>query len=117
MDLDLSSAANWSLIYDATLSGSNLSKFLIPSSFSNQIIAVHISTQSPKPTWFTGGWINQIVQTNLVNDSTIWNSFSQRLYLGGNIIIFPTNFASYQLQFSFPAWFSSASLSIWSYTA
>ncbi|MEH2458641.1 hypothetical protein [Nostoc sp.] len=114
--MDLSLLANWSLIFEQTLSSSNLSNFLIPTSFSSQIIAVYISTSSAKATWHTGGWINQLVETNLVNGSTTWNSFSQRLSLSGNIVFFPRDFASYQLQFSFPVWFPNAFISIWAYT-
>jgi len=114
--MDLSSSTNWSLIYEQTLSGSNLNNFLIPDSFSSGIIGVYISTPASKPTWHTGGYINQLVQTNLIDGSSDWNSFSQRLSLGGNIVIFPVSFASYQLQFSFPVWFKNAFISVWAYT-
>lgn len=113
--MDLSSPTNWSLIYEKTISSSNLNNFLIPDTFSSSIIGVYISTSASKPTWHTGGYINQLVQTNLI-DSTNWNSFSQRLSLGGNIVIFPVSFTVYQLQFSFPAWFSNAFISVWAYT-
>lgn len=113
--MDLSSPTNWSLIYEQTLSGDNLDNFLIPDIFSSNIVAIYITTSSSKSTWHTGGWINQLVQTNLIGVSTSWNSFSQRLALGGNIVFFPRDFANYQLQLSFPVWFPNAFISIWSY--
>ncbi|MEH1785879.1 MAG: hypothetical protein V7L23_09935 [Nostoc sp.] len=114
--MDLSSPTNWNLIYEQTLSGSSLNNFLIPESFSSGIIGVYISTSTSKPTWHTGGYINQLVQTNLIDGSSDWNSFSQRLSLGGNIVIFPVPFATYKLQFSFPVWFKNAFVSVWAYT-
>ncbi len=114
--MDLSFSSDWSLIYEQTLSGSNLSNFLIPDTFSSGIIGVYISTQTSKLTWHTGGYINQLVQTNLINGSNDWNSFSQRLSLGGNIVIFPVAFVSYRLQFSFPYYFPNAFISVWAYT-
>jgi len=113
--IDLSSVTDWSLIFQETLSSSNLPNLLISDSFSSQILGVYISVPSSKPTWYTGAWINQLVKTNLIDSSASWNSFSQRLSLGGNIVIFPTDFASYQLKFSFPVYFQNAFISIWAY--
>ncbi len=114
--MDLSVANNWSLIFEQTLSGDNLSNFLIPDTFSSGILGIYIVTPGARKTWYTGGYVNQLVQTNLVDDSTQWTSFSQRLSLGGNVLIFPVSFASYQLRFSFPVWFQSSFISIWAYT-
>ncbi|MHC5818394.1 MAG: hypothetical protein ACYT04_21505, partial [Nostoc sp.] len=83
--------------------------------FSSGILGIYIITPSAKKTWYTGGYVNQLVQTNLVDNSTQWTSFSQRLSLGGNVLIFPISFASYQLRFSFPVWFESSFISISSY--
>ena len=113
--MDLSNPSNWSLNYQQTISGSNLPDFLVPFSFNAQILAVHIYTSGDKPTWHTAGWMNQLVETNLVSSSSVWSAFSQRTLLGGNIVFLPNNFSSYQLQFSFPRWFPDAYLTIWSY--
>ncbi|MHC5613763.1 MAG: hypothetical protein ACYTXA_22880, partial [Nostoc sp.] len=60
--MDLSIPGNWSLIFEQTLSGSNLSNFLIPATFSSGILGIYIITPSAKKTWYTGGYVNQLVQ-------------------------------------------------------
>jgi|GEM_PF-2227592 len=114
--MDLSSSSDWNLTFEQTLSGSDLNGFLVPNNFSSQVLAIYISTSASKPTWYTGGYVNQLVSTGLVSDNLNWNCFYQRLLLGGNIVFFPNNLSSYQLQFNFPIWFPNAFLSIWSYT-
>ena len=114
--MDLSNPSDWTLRYQNTISDSNLPNFLVPFSFNAQIIALHIYTSGDKPTWYTAGYVNQLVSTNLVSSTTVWSAFSQRTLLGGSILFLPNNFASYQLQFSFPYWFPDAYLSVWEYT-
>ncbi|MHC5860731.1 hypothetical protein [Nostoc sp.] len=112
--MDLSSSADWNLIFEQTLT-SDLENVSIPTSFTSNIIAVYILTSTSKPTWFTGGWVNQLVPTGLIDSSPTWNIYSQRLLLGKNILIFPESLASYNLQFSFPYYFPNAFLSVWEY--
>jgi len=115
--MDLSSSDDWSLIYEQTLSGSQLPNFLIPANFTSQILAIYISVPNASSTWHTGGWLNQQPQTaELVDSSTTWNSYSKRLSLGGNIISFPNEFDSYEIEINFPKWFDSVFIAIWQYS-
>jgi len=114
--MDLSQSSDWSLSFEQTLTGSNLSNFLVPVQFTSQIIGVYISTSAAKPTWHRAGWISQLVPTNLISTTVNWIAYNDVTLLGGNVIIFPDNFSSYQLQFSFPVYFPNAFLSIYSYS-
>ncbi|OYE04746.1 hypothetical protein [Nostoc sp. 'Peltigera membranacea cyanobiont' 232] len=113
--MDLSNASNWSLVYEQTLT-SGLRLFTMPTSLSSNIVAVYILTPNPKPTWFTGAWVNQLIPTGLIDSSNSWNINSERILLGKNVLIFPQSLSTYNLQFSFPAYFPSVFLSVWEYT-
>jgi hypothetical protein len=115
--MDLSQSSDWNLSFEQTLMGSDLNNFLVPINFSAQILAIYISTPQQKPTWYTGGWINQLVtMPELVTSSTVWSAYTRRLLLGGNTLLLPNEFSTYQLQIDFPVYFQTAFISIWSFT-
>ena len=111
--MDLTSAS-WTLNYQNTIEASTPFDYLVPVDFTSQTLAIHLYSSADKPTWHTAGYLNQLVLTNLISSSAVWSAYSQRLLIGGNIIFFPNDFSSYQLQFSFPRWFPDAYISIWS---
>lgn len=111
--MDLSSPNDWIGPYDFYRPSPN-APILFPMSFSAAIIAVNVQTTNSKPTWATGGWLSQVVAISLGAQGS-WISFSERMRLGGNIVTFPTSYTSYQMQFSFPSWFSDGMISIWEY--
>lgn len=113
--MDLSNGANWELFYEENLTRQP-GLFTIPLSLSANVVAIYITTPNPKLTWFTGAWVNQLISTGLIDSYGTWCIYSQRILLGRSVLIFPQSFSSYNLQFSFPAYFSSMFLSVWEYT-
>lgn len=113
--MNLSSPSNWDLVYQEDITpGVHL--FTMPIILSSNIIAVYIAIPNPKPTWFTGAWVNQLILTGLIDSSTTWSINSERILLGRNVLVFPQSLSNYALQFSFPAYFPSIFLSVWEYT-
>jgi len=113
--MDLSSPLNWNLVFEQNLTP-DLRTFTIPTFLSSNIIAVYVLTSGSKPTWFTGGWVNQLVPTALIDNSFSWNIYTQRILLGKNIITFPQSLPVYQLQFTLPSYFLNTFLGVWEYT-
>ncbi|MDF5736804.1 MULTISPECIES: hypothetical protein [unclassified Nostoc] len=85
--------------------------FTIPSLLNAQIVAIKISTENAKPTWYTGAWIDQKVLTGL--DLIPWVTFSKKIGLGGNIIFFPQAISNYSIDISFPVYFKTVSVGVW----
>jgi hypothetical protein len=113
--MDLSNASNWSLVYEETLTRQP-GLFTMPILLSSNIVAIVVTTPSPKPTWFTGAWVNQLIPTGLIDSSTTWSIGSNRILLERNVLVFPQSLSNYALQFSFPAYFPTVFLSVWEYT-
>lgn len=113
--MNLYSPSDWGLVYEENLTPQP-GLFTMPISLSSNIVAIYITTPIPKPTWFTGAWVNQLIATGLIDSSTTWNINSNRILLGKNVIVFPQSLSNYALQFSFPAYFPTVFLSVWEYT-
>jgi len=113
--MDLSNGSNWSLVYEQTLTRQP-GLFTMPILLSSNIVAIVVTTPSPKPTWFTGAWVNQLIATGLIDSSTTWSIGSNRILLERNVLVFPQSLSSYALHFSFPAYFPTVFLSVWEYT-
>lgn len=110
--MDLSSG--WLSVGNGSFSSSSgfIPTFTVPGIFSAQIIAVKISVESAKLTWYTGGWVEQKVITGL-DASNPWVTFSKKLELGGSIIFFPQVIDNYSIDISFPNYFKSVSVAVW----
>ncbi|MEH1851451.1 MAG: hypothetical protein V7L11_07140 [Nostoc sp.] len=113
--MNLYSPSDWALVYEENLTPQP-GLFTMPILLNSNIVAIYITTPTPKPTWFTGAWVNQLIATGLIDSSTTWNINSNRILLGKNVIVFPQSLSSYSLQFSFPAYFPTVFLSVWEYT-
>jgi hypothetical protein len=113
--MNLYSPSDWGLVYEENLTpGPGL--FTMPILLNSNIVAIYITTPTPKPTWFTGAWVNQLIATGLIDSSTTWTINSNRILLGKNVIVFPQSLSIYALQFSFPRYFPNVFLSVWEYT-
>ncbi|OYE02943.1 hypothetical protein [Nostoc sp. 'Peltigera membranacea cyanobiont' 232] len=84
----------------------------VPSLLNAQVVAIKISTENAKPTWYTGAWLDQKVLTGL-DGSTPWITFSKKIGLGGNIIVFPQVISNYSIDISFPTYFKTVSVGVW----
>jgi len=117
--IDISNTSNWEQSYEETLTfdvAPNFPNFTLPIQLTSQLIFIQVSTSNQRDTWHLAGWVNQAVNLNLLGTNSNTFAFSQRLLLGGNLILFPQAFSSYSLIFSFPNWFATTFISIWEYT-
>jgi hypothetical protein len=117
--IDISNTSNWEQTYEETLTfdvAPVFPNFTLPIQLTSQLIFIQVSTVNQKETWHLAGWVNQVVNLNLLGINSNTFAFSQRLLLGGNLILFPQTFSSYSLTFSFPNWFATTVISIWEYT-
>ncbi|MEH2137158.1 hypothetical protein [Nostoc sp.] len=110
--MDLSSG--WTSVGNGSFTSSNgyIPTFTVPSLLNAQVVAIKISTDNAKPTWYTGAWVDQKVLTGL-DGSTPWITFSKKIGLGGNIIFFPQVISNYLVDISFPTYFKTVSVGVW----
>jgi hypothetical protein len=115
--MNLFDASKWELIDETTLSNSfQLANYQLPILLSRPVVGIYITTPNRKPTWFAGGWARQYVGTGLIDSGVNWKSYSKKLILGKNVIVFPQDFTSYSLQINLPSYFKSAFVSTWQFT-
>jgi len=107
--MDLSTG--WASLGNGSFSGS-IPVFSV-SSLAAQIIAIQISASNAKATWYTGGWLDQKVLTDL--ETTPFITFSQKLHIGGNIIFFSEPIDNYSIDISFPTYFTDVNVALWKY--
>lgn len=110
--MDISNPTDWAAPHQYSRPLSN-APFIL-GTFTAQLIAIDISTTNIRDTWYTGGWLSQIININLGTEN-LFKAYSQRVKLGGSIIVFPNNYSSYQLEFSFPEWFQDGELILWEF--
>ncbi|MGV0102350.1 hypothetical protein NSTCB13_00871 [Nostoc sp. DSM 114160] len=109
--MDLSTG--WTSVGNGSFSSASgsIPLFSVPGFFNSQIIGIKISTINAKSSWYTGGWIEQKILTEL--DSTPWITFAKKLEIGGNIIFFPQAIDNYSIDISFPNYFKTVSVEVW----
>ena len=106
--------SNWVSVGNGSFSSASgsIPTFTIPTLLNAQIVGIKISTDNAKSSWYTGGWVEQLVLTS-IDGSTPFLTFSKKLELGGSIIFFPQNINNYSLRISFPAYFKDVSVAVW----
>lgn len=110
--MDLSTG--WTSVGNGSFSSASgfIPAFTVPGVLNAQIVGIKISTDNAKPTWYTGAWVDQKVLTGL-DGSTPWITFSKKIGLGGNIIVFPQVISNYSIDISFPNYFKNVSVAVW----
>ena len=106
--------SNWVSVGNGSFSSEegSIPTFTVPTLLNAQIIGIKISTDNAKATWYTGGWVDQLVVVG-VDGSIPWITFSKKIGLGGSIIFFPQSINNYSLEISFPAYFKTVNVAVW----
>lgn len=124
--LQLGNKENWSDIYFSTVNAYQISgdryapipKIVVPVQLESHVLAVYISCNPPKPSWYFGGWLNQKVFTGLlvggIPDAE--NVQRRKIWLNKITLIRLEKLSDfYSISFDVPKWFQSVSIQVWEY--
>jgi hypothetical protein len=117
MPIDISDSTFWQEVDYQTLErGSSNFIYQLPIRISSQVIFIYIQVPNRQNTWYTGGWINQFVQSNIINSNVDNLTYYKKINIGANIISFPTSFVNYSFYIVFPNWFTRVAVTVYQFT-
>ena len=125
--LQLSNSNNWESVWQGTFSAQRspgnttmlpIPEIVVPILLDKHILAVSITSNTAKPTWYFGGFLNQRISLGLVvgglPDSDAIEK--RRIWLNRlTLIILPQLSSHYSLSFNVPKWFQDVQLNVWQY--
>jgi hypothetical protein len=117
MPLDIGNSTLWDFT-DSQLISRTGKNFLyqLPLRISTPVIFVFVSIPNRLPTWYTAGWINQFVASNVLSTNVDNLTFYKKINLGANVVSFPQSYSDYTFSIVFPNWFTQATVSVYTFT-
>ncbi|MEH2197806.1 hypothetical protein [Nostoc sp.] len=126
--LELGNSANWDLFYSTTIQAVTSSNgesytpiptITVPTLLDSHIIATSVSCSNSKPTWYSGGFLNQRINLGLTVGGLPDSDAVQKrkVYLNRlTLIIFPKLVDTYAVTFEVPEWFQDVTFTLFEYT-
>ena len=116
--LDLENPENWEprlAQFFTTTPEILLAEYAPNFDFTSNIIAVLVDNSEALPTWYTGGWISQIINLPFGPNATATINNKRLRLREKQLLISDKLTPTYKIKVRFPRWFIQASITLWEY--
>jgi hypothetical protein len=116
--LDLENAENWEprlAQFFTTTPTISLAEYAPNFDFTSAIIVVLVDNSEALSTWYTAGWISQMINLPFGPNATASASNKRLRLREKQLLIFDKLTPTYRISVRFPKWFTQASITVWEY--